>query len=344
MARRTNSAPLALLLSVCLCPAPSLAAPASSALGSVQPGPTADGGRILVPQPVWPKGVPDIPGWPGKIATPVTEELRDDGKTGRNLWNVTVPSYQAFLPPPGKATGTGVVIAPGGGFRLLAIEGEGNLVAQWLAAHGVAAFVLKYRLIQTPPGETNEQMRARVNRDLKPGVGGDPGVVDGLETLRLVRAHAAEYGVDPQRIGAVGFSAGGHVAGMMALAPKLADRPNFTGLIYGMPFYAPMPEMPAANLPFPPGTPSEPWLQPPAKPAPGHLPPLFMAAAQDDVVAGQGFRAFYQKLYDTGYRPELHLYQRGGHGFGARALGGTSDRWLDEFLWWIEAEGFAKAK
>lgn len=333
-----------LLASVSLLCAPALAAPKLSSLGSAPAETAADGGRVLAPLPVWPGGVPEIAGWPGKVSVPVAEELREDAKTGRTLWNVTVPTYQAFLPSPGKATCTAVIIAPGGGFRLLAIDSEGTQVGQWLAAHGVAAFVLKYRLIQTMPGETNEQMRARVNRDLKPGVGGDPGVADGLETLRQVRAHAAEYGVDPQRIGAVGFSAGGHVAGLMALARKPEDRPNFAGLIYGMPFSSPTPDLPPANLPFPPGTPSEPWLQPPAKPAPGRLPPLFMALAQDDLVAGIGFRAFYDKLYATGYRPELHLYQRGGHGFGARTIGGTTDHWLNEFLWWIEGEGLTRGK
>lgn len=333
-----------LLASVSLLAAPASAATPPLPLGTAPQGKTADGTRVLASQAVWPGGVPDIAGWPGKVSVPVTEELREDANSGRTLWNVTVPTYQAFLPAPGKATGAAVIVAPGGGFRLLAIDSEGNQVGKWLAAHGVAAFVLKYRLIQTPSGETNEQMRARVNRDLKPGVGGDPGVADGLETLRQVRAHAAEYGVDPQRIGAVGFSAGGHVAGMMALASSREDRPNFAGLIYGMPFSAPFPELPEANLPFPPGTPSEPWLQPPATPAPGRLPPMFLALAQDDLVAGLGFRAFYDKLYIAGYRPEMHLYQRGGHGFGARAIGGTTDHWLDEFLWWIEGEGLARGK
>jgi acetyl esterase/lipase len=333
-----------LLAAASLLTTPASAKSTLSLLGTAPPMTQADGARVLAPQPVWPQGVPEIAGWPGKVPVAVSEELREDARTGRSLWNVTVPSYQAFLPAPGKATGAAVIVAPGGGFRLLAIDGEGTQVGQWLAAHGVAAFVLKYRLVQTPPGETNEQMRARVNRDLKPGVGGDPGVADGLETLRQVRARAGEYGVDPQRIGAVGFSAGGHVAGMMALAKSPADRPNFAGLIYGMPFTSPVPDLSPANLPFPPGTPSEPWLQPPPKPAPGRLPPTFMAAAQDDVVAGLGFRAYYDKLYASGYRPELHLYQRGGHGFGARAISGTTDHWLDEFLWWIEGEGFTGGK
>jgi len=334
---------LALMASIACVPAAAqAAAPAAklSLLGNAPVGPAAEGVSVLAPVAVWPKGAPQEPGWPGKIAEPVTEEVREDG----HLFNVTVPTYQAFLPPAGKANGAAVIVAPGGGFRLLAMQGEGVAVAQWLAAHGVAAFVLKYRLIQSPRGETNEAMRKRVNASLAPGVGGNPGVADGLEALRVIRARAGEYAIDPQRIGAVGFSAGGHVAGMMALAARPEDRPNFAGLIYGMPFVSPLPALPPANLPYPPGTPREVWLQPPAKPAPGRLPPQFMALAQDDLVAGLGFRAYYDALYEAGYRPEMHLYQRGGHGFGARFIGGTTDHWLDEFLWWIEGEGLTKAK
>jgi acetyl esterase/lipase len=336
---------LTLLASLSLLAYPSLSAAAPSgsevsALGAAPAGETREGIRILPPQAVWPQGIPDMSRWPGRVSVPVTEEFRGNDQAGHTLWNVTRPSFQPFLPSPDKATGAGVIVAPGGGFRLLSIDNEGNDVARWFAAHGVAAFVLKYRLIQTLPGETAEQMRQRVNRDLSPNDKGKPAVDDGLETLRQIRAHASEFGVDPQRIGTVGFSAGGHVAGMMALAPQTADRPDFIGLIYGMPFSSPLPPIPAANLPFPPGTPSEPWLQPPAKPAPGRLPPMFMAGAQDDVVAGFGFRGFYEALHAKGYRPELHLYERGGHGFGARTLNGTSDHWLEEFLWWIEGEKF----
>jgi acetyl esterase/lipase len=126
------------------------------------------------------------------------------------------------------------------------------------------------------------------------------------------------------------------------LAANPAERPDFAGLIYGMPFLTPPPPLPPANLPFPPGTPSEPWLQPKAAPAPGALPPLFMALAQDDVVAGTGFRAFYDALYASSYRPEMHLYARGSHGFGMKPQGVTSDHWIEEFHWWLEAEGLTR--
>lgn len=295
---------------------------------------TAQTVRELAPMPVWPKGVPSMKGWPGQLDIPVREELRENGE---QAWNVTVPTLQPFLPDPAKANGTAVIIAPGGGFRLLAIHHEGTRVARWLAERGVAAFVLKYRLIQSPPGETNEAMRKRV-QGMNGGVGGIPGVEDGTEALHIVRTNAAKWGVDPTRVGIMGFSAGGHVAGMTMFAANPADRPNFAGLIYGMPFGTPDPMIPPANLPFPAGTPKEPWLQPKPTPAPGRLPPMFFAMAQDDMAVGQGFRAFYDKVYAAGYRPELHLYERGNHGFGMAARGTTADHWIDQFGWWLDAE------
>jgi len=272
-----------------------------------------------------------------------SEEARDGGES---LWNVAVPTFQAYLPAPSKANGAAVIIAPGGGFRFLSIRKEGTQVAHWLAQRGIAAFVLKYRVIQILPGETGDLMRERVNRNpaFANGVSGQPATADGIEALRQIRASAARYGIDPHRIGVVGFSAGGHVAAMMALAGAEKDRPDFAGLIYGMPFLNPPPPLPAANLPFPPGTPPEPWLQARPTPAPGALPPLFMAGAQDDMIAGAGFRQFYEALYGAGYRPELHMFHRGNHGFGMKPQGSSSDRWIDEFHWWIESEGFTKSR
>ena len=127
---------------------------------------------------------------------------------------------------------------------------------------------------------------------------------------------------------------------MMALATA-PNRADFAGIIYGAPFLRKLPDLPPANLPPAPGTPVEPWLAPPPVPAPGALPPLFLAMAQDDVLVSKGFRDFYSGLYAAGYRPELHLYYRGKHGFGMTPQGSTSDHWIDEFQWWLEAQGLA---
>lgn len=298
----------------------------------------AAGVRELAPVPVWPGGVPSMEGWPGKLDIPVSEELRENGE---QVLNVTVPTLQPFLPDPERAMGAAVIVAPGGGFRLLAIHHEGTRAARWLAERGIAAFVLKYRVIQSPPGETDAQMRSRVQA-MNSGAGGIPGVEDAAEALRIVRTNAASWGIDPGKVGIVGFSAGGHVAGMTMFAADPANRPAFAGLIYGMPFGTPDPVIPPANLPFPEGAPKEPWLQPKPTPAPGRLPPVFMAMAQDDLAVGQGFRAFYDRLFAAGYRPELHLYQRGNHGFGMATRRTTADRWIEQFGWWIETEIIGK--
>ena len=303
--------------------------------------------REEAPQLLWPKGAPALPDWPGTVAAPVREELESvpgDPWSDR-VRNVTAPTLQAFLPDRATATGVAVIVAPGGGFRNLSIRKEGTAVAQWLADHGIAAFVLKYRLVQRAPGESEEAMRQRVNADprFSNGVAGAPGVADGFEALRQVRARAADWGIDPHRVGIVGFSAGGHIAGMTAIAADPAQRPDFAGLIYGMPFLIPFPPLPAANLPWPPGTPKEPWLRPKPTPAPGALPPMFLAEAQDDGLVGPELGGFYGALVAAGYKPELHLYAWGSHGFGARAQGSTSDRWLEQFRAWIAAQGFDKS-
>ncbi|HWU02115.1 MAG TPA: alpha/beta hydrolase [Novosphingobium sp.] len=316
-----------------------LAPLAIAAPASAQAAPAA-AVRVLPARLLW-NGAPAAPAaWPGTIPAGTAEEAKNNGEW---IYNVSAPSWQPYLPDPAKATGAAVIVAPGGGFRFLSIHSEGTRVAQWLAERGIAAFVLKYRTTYLKPGETNEQMRVRVNATMPNGQAGDAGVVDGLEALRQIRAHAAEFGIDPHRVGVVGFSAGGHVAGMMASAANEKDRPDFAGLIYGMPFKTPIPPIPAANLPYPPGTPKEPWLQPKPTPAPGALPPMFMVLAQDDLVAGYGFRPYYDALFAAGYRPELHLYHAGNHGFGMKPQGTTSDHWIDEFGWWIEAMGFNHA-
>lgn len=292
----------------------------------------ADAPVVLAAQPLWSDGPPDAGRWKGALDQPVAEELRDNGAT---LWNVTRPTLQAFLPPKGKGNGAGVIVAPGGGFRLLSIQSEGVAVARWLAVHGYAAFLLKYRVVQQAPGETVEALRKRIAATMTIDETGAAGVADGRQALKLLRAKAGDYHIDPHRIGVVGFSAGAHIAGMLAHAADPNDRADFAGLIYGLPFPASMPPIPQANLPYPPGTPKEPWLQPKPTPAPDALPPLFLAMAQDDLAVGVGVRDYYGKLLAAGYHPETHLYTRGGHGFGLRGTGTTVDHWIEEFDWWM---------
>ncbi|WP_148293837.1 alpha/beta hydrolase [Azospirillum sp. B4] len=282
---------------------------------------------------MWSAQAPLPPDWPGKATRVVVETTSADGQ---RVINVTDPTYQAYLPAPDRATGAAAIIAPGGGFRFLAIRNEGTAVAEWLAGRGVAAFVLKYRVVQQ---DGSEEETRRKSQGVPVEVQGAPGVADGIQALKRIRDHARDYGIDPHRVAAIGFSAGAHVVSMMALAPDAAARPDYVAPIYGGAFTSGDYHLPPANLPPEPGTPTEPWLAPPPKPAPGRLPPFFLAMAQDDVFVGQGVRRFYDALFAAGYRPELHLYFRGNHGFGMKPQGSTSDHFLQEFLWWLEAQG-----
>lgn len=252
--------------------------------------------------------------WPG--AAPGSESWRQQERTyegtpvGTVIQNVTTPTLTAYLPDPAHATGTAVIIAPGGYFVALAISQEGTDVARWLQGRGIAAFVLKYRILEKrqegPPGPMNMDSAGRF------------GIADGIQAVKVVRRHAAEWGVSPDRVGILGFSAGGMVASGTLLQADSAARPNFAAMIYGGPFGA-MPRIPPA------------------------LPPIFMAWAQDDNVALAPVVRFYDALRSAGHKPEAHIFNAGGHGFGMRRQGTSSDRWIDAFYGWMEAGGFTRA-
>lgn len=287
-------------------------APAAEQLQAVKP----NGYRRLGPVRLYPGPAPLRADWPGRIASGAPETASEDGEV---LYNVTEPLYTPFLPEEPRNTGTAVVIAPGGAFRQLSIASEGTRVATWLAERGVAAFVLKYRLVQQqgPPFS----MMARM-KEIPMNVAGEPAVADGLRAIALIRQHATDYRIDPDRIVAIGFSAGAHVVAHAALAPQTAARPNYVAPIYGAPFGG-IPPIPAAG-------------------GPNSLPPMFLAMAQDDMLVGNDVREFYAQLFAKGYRPELHLYMSGNHGFGMNVTNNTSDRFIDQFFAWMQAQGLTR--
>jgi acetyl esterase/lipase len=211
-------------------------------------------------------------------------------------------------PDRSKATGTGIILAPGGAFVALAIDLEANTIAKQLQQRGVAAFVLKYRIVEKR-GDGIPQM----DQDTAARYG----IADGIQALKVVRQHAAQWGVSPDRIGFMGFSAGAMVTSGTVLQQDSAARPNFAALIYGAPFGV----MP---------------------PIPRNLPPLFLAWAQDDAIARDFTTRFYDALTRAGQKPEVHIYSGGGHGFGLKKQGTTSDHWLDDFYNWLEAQGLTK--
>ncbi len=250
--------------------------------------------------------------WPGVAPGSETwkqiEFVVENTPLGTVVFNVVTPTLTAYLPERTKATGTGVIIAPGGAFVALAIDLEGHPVARWLQERGVAAFVLKYRIVEKR-GEGIPVM------DMD--TAGRYGIADGIQAIKVVRQHAAAWGLLPNRVGFLGFSAGAMVTSGTLLQEDAAARPNFAALIYGGPFGA-MPTIPT------------------------NLPPTFLAWAQDDAVALDPVVKFHDALRSAGHRPEVHQFSAGGHGFGMRKQGTSSDHWIDAFYFWLEAQGLTR--
>ena len=252
---------------------------------------------------VWPGVAPGSENWKQKEIT------IENTPVGTVIMDVVTPTITAYLPDPATATGTGVIIAPGGAFLALTISLEATDAAKWLQQRGIAAFVLKYRTVE----KKSEGIPAGLDLD----TAGRYGMADGIQALKVVRQHAREWRVDPNRIGFLGFSAGAMVASATLVQPDSAGRPSFAALLYGGPF---------SKMPV----------------VPKNLPPVFMAWAQDDNVALYAATRFHDALIAAGNKPEAHIYSAGGHGFGMHKQGTSSDRWIDEFYYWLEAQGLTK--
>jgi acetyl esterase/lipase len=241
--------------------------------------------------------------------------------------NVSIPTLTAYLPDPAlarslsgatdAATGTAVIVAPGGAYHFLAYEHEGIDVARWLNAHGIAVFLLKYRLVQTGDdfprciGENlnDPARRAETIAPLFPKI-----AADGCQAVRVVRERAAEWGIAPDRIGMMGFSAGGMVTLSTALSYDASSRPDFAAPIYSAP--------------------------PDEVPIPEDAPPLFLLCAADDDMASAVSTSYYSKWRAAGHPVELHIYAKGGHGFGMRAQGLPVDQWIERFAEWLQEMSF----
>jgi acetyl esterase/lipase len=248
---------------------------------------------------IWPGVAPESEHWKQKEQTFTNTPL------GTVIIDVVTPTLTAYLPPPGKRTGTGVIIAPGGGFVALAVDIEARELATWLQQRGIAAFVLKYRTV--------EKLQSGIP-EMDMDTAGRYGIADGIQALKVVRRHAREWGISPGKVGIIGFSAGAMVASGALLQPTASDRPDFAAMIYGGPFGV-MPKVPAG------------------------LPPTFLAWAKDDQIASDTEARLRDALVAAGNRPEVHIYSAGGHGFGTRKHGTDSDRWMDDFGHWIGSVG-----
>lgn len=238
--------------------------------------------------------------------------------------NVTVATLTPFLPAAGKATGAAVIVAPGGGFRTLSMNNEGWDVAKALADKGVAAFVLKYRLNQTPkemPAFERSMAEMFSGRrtppvEQNPALTYAPQIADARAAFALVRARAKEWRVDSDRIGMVGFSAGAMLTMATALHGQDA-KPAFIANIYG----------PLAAV----------------KPG-ADAPPLFVALAADDPFFANAGYGLIDSWRGAKRPVEFHLYEQGGHGFGMYPKTTTSTGWFDSFVRWLDMHGHLKPK
>ena len=255
----------------------------------------------------------------------------NEAENDNNLWqtkvvyNVTKPTLTVFVPEADKANGTAVIIAPGGGFHALSINSEGLDVAKWLVQKGVTCFVLKYRLVYQDPahpenhigalmGSGNFKKLDSINAAVVPLA-----VQDGLIAVKYVRDNAAAYKIEPNKIGFMGFSAGGTVTMSVVYSAKDDSRPNFVAPIYAFAGAIIGTEVPKVKT------------------------PIFIAAATDDEF---GFAShsvgIYQKWMEEKQPAELHLYERGKHGFGMNKQNLPTDKWIERFGDWLELQELLK--
>jgi acetyl esterase/lipase len=295
------------------------AAVTSSSASAQAPNPAAFV-MTPIPTPAQPGAIPLYPGVaPGSEHTTQKEQWASV-QHDQVARNVTRPTLTPILPARDRATGAAVIVAPGGGFMVLSMQNEGYEVAHWLAARGIAAFVLKYRLNPTPASPaafdalTRHMFMPRPPGAIPPPLPSSTLAVDDAQrALRLVRGRAAEWGIDPARIGMVGFSAGADTVLEVALRNAADARPDFIATIYG---------------------PMGPVTVPP------HAPPLFVAHAADDPLLPLGGFALVDDWQKARAPFELHVYEHGGHGFGMRHQGTTSDLWSEEFYAWMKSNGW----
>lgn len=240
--------------------------------------------------------------------------------------NITTATLTPFPPDPDKANGTAVIVAPGGGFRWLSMGNEGWEVAEALAAQGIAAFVLKYRLHPTPV--SLDEFTAWMNRPFSPPANSSDSTAveterpalrldlsnqleDAEAAYKMIVERADEWGVDTGRIGMIGFSAGAGLT-MHATLNSEIMKLAFIGPIYG--------GMNAVDVPK-------------------DAPPMFNVIAVDDFLF-RGQFGVIDAWYKAGIPVEFHLYQNGGHGFGLGNPDRTSNRWFDAFIHWLDVNGF----
>jgi len=290
--------------------------------------------------PAWPGAAADKPLvvdlWPGKVPGDVGITGQEKffelkvkgkpyhvaGKPTRWLTNVTKPTLTVYRPAKDKDTGVAMLICPGGGYHNLGWDVEGEEVAAWLNSIGVTGIILKYRCPRRPG-------------DIK----GEPPLgplMDAQRAVSLVRSRAGELGIDPKKIGMVGFSAGGHLVGATATnfekrayepvdaIDKVSCRPDFAIMLYSGYFRVKDELSPTIRVP-------------------AGIPPLFLVHATDDPISDVDHSVtMYRAIKRAGVPVELHVYATGGHGFGVRKVEHSCANWTDRCADWLRGQGFLK--
>ncbi|MVN75540.1 prolyl oligopeptidase family serine peptidase [Hymenobacter sp. HMF4947] len=281
---------------------------------------------------------PVLPLYSGSIPDSKPSRVQETSVTegaGVRISNVIQPTLTVFMPSKEKANGTSVIICPGGGYARLAIDHEGYDVARRLNEMGVAAFVLKYRL-------PNDQ--SQPDKSIAP-------LLDAQQALRLVREQAGKYGLNPERIGLMGFSAGGHLAATagthfaqpVGTNPGSASvRPAFLVLLYPVISFSDSLKHAGSRENLLGRTPSadQVRLYSNELQVSAQTPPTFLVHAEDDkTVPVQNSIVFYQALRRHNVPAEMHLYPQGGHGFGMNNKT-TKDQWIERLQNWLDANGW----
>lgn len=268
---------------------------------------------------VWPDGLPDD-------AKPLSEKQIEEAKartTDDAIFYVDTPILTVYEPPAEKKNGTAVVICPGGGYMMLAYKKEGIDLAKWFNEQGVTAFLLKYRV----PRRNKDNFHWEPMQDVQ-------------RSIRIVRSKADEYKIDSDRIGVLGFSAGGHLTVMAGTqyetksykavdeADKLSCRPNFICPIYaaylGNGYKDDVVELgDLVNVTK-------------------ETPSTFIAVTADDDMRGAQSALLFARLLKFGVSAEIHVWQQGGHGYGILEMGNACDGWEDDLKIWLELNGFLK--
>lgn len=268
---------------------------------------------------VWPTAAPGVPAnLPAEADTTTAKDNLIAGRPLIRLGNVTVPTLTLYKAPADKATGAAVVVFPGGGYSILAMDLEGTEVCDWLNSAGVTCVLLKYRVPNTGPYPKSPAA-----------------LQDAQRALGLVRQHASEWSIDPKRVGVLGFSAGAHLAAALSThydkrlyepqdaADQLSCRPDFAVVIY--PGYLAL-----ADKNFAPN----PEINPTAD-----TPPTFIVQAEDDPVHVENALVYFQQLKNAKVPAELHIYAKGGHGYGLRRTELPVTTWPDAVETWLHTIG-----